>query len=88
MPRSHKKNVNDYSDHQRRPFGGAKFGIVDRKIFESERLLEYIEAMTSELSTLASDQDQEFLAYLLKLAVFEARAAKVRVVWSACQSQK
>jgi hypothetical protein len=68
--------------------GGVNFDVSDRKIFDNERILEYIEDMTSELSMMANEQDQVFLAYLLKLAVFEAQAAKVRVVWSAGQPKK
>ncbi len=40
---------------------------------------EYIASMAMELSTLAKEQDAGFLAYLLGLAVAEAKATKARV---------
>lgn len=39
---------------------------------------DYIEAMTSELSTMAAGSDQQLLGYLLGLASAEAKACKSR----------
>lgn len=47
---------------------------------ERENVREYIASMALELATLAKKQDAGFLAYLLSLAVAEAKSSKVRAV--------
>ncbi|WP_125461833.1 MULTISPECIES: hypothetical protein [Rhodomicrobium] len=88
MAKGQQKNVNDYSIHRHPDYASTIHGQTDRQTFDRESILEYIEAMTSELSVMAAEQDQDFLAYLLNLAVFEAQAAKTRTIWSAHQPRK
>jgi len=43
---------------------------------DREHIFDYIEALASELSTMATGCDQQFLGYLLNLASAEANASK------------
>lgn len=50
--------------------------ITAIRLKQQKDICEYIETMASELSIIATEADQQFLGYLLKLAVTEAETGK------------
>lgn len=87
MPSRKKKNMSDISNYTLNDH--SKNGVLrDRQTLVQEGILEYIEIMTSQLSSIAKDQGQGFLGHLLDLAVLEAQSAKTRVFWDSQQPQK
>lgn len=50
--------------------------ITAIRLERQKNICEYIETMASELSIIATEHDEKFLGYLLKLAVTEAKSSK------------
>lgn len=88
MPNRKKKIIHENSIYLQNN-GQSKSQIgPNRNSLIQEGILEYIEIMTAQLSSIAKDQGQGFLAHLLNLAVLEAQSAKTRVFWDHEQPQK